>query len=364
MRMKSLNPFASLALISIFEVVSSTKTCNLTSDCKILETSVLYQEAKVGDTVTFQCIGVCNNNDNSWVNISWTSEKWIENMRLSGIRKMSIGDCNVLSLNLTIHVTSEKDFENSLKCRIQDEFTSTSSSEVKDAVLKRKKDPEISYWAGIIVAITLFSFTLFAAILMYVFNLELRLIYKDRFSSLNTNGKYDLFICYQSDEEGEFVAKFILPCLENILGYKCFIVDRNTACGEWLMDVIYCKIKQSRCFLLIVSEGIAQDTLCKFACERAVEEAKGPRGMKLICVKPPTPKRKKSRLDTELEENFAGIEPLNMICKLGRQIPKVDPKESTIKEKNRFWKKLCLQLPAKRNLAWLKLGRRDREIFI
>jgi hypothetical protein len=43
---------------------------------------------------------------------------------------------------------------------------------------------------------------------------------------------WDIFICYNPEESSNLVANFLLPKIENELGYSCFAFERDSLGGE------------------------------------------------------------------------------------------------------------------------------------
>jgi hypothetical protein len=56
----------------------------------------------------------------------------------------------------------------------------------------------------------------------------------NNFACTNFSDKclWDIFICYNPEESSNLVANFLLPKIENELGYSCFAFERDSLGGE------------------------------------------------------------------------------------------------------------------------------------
>ncbi|XP_061073377.1 interleukin-1 receptor accessory protein isoform X2 [Conger conger] len=152
---------------------------------------------------------------------------------------------------LVIQKFSSQDFRREYTCYALNSKGNASQR----AVLKLEPyvySVELGCVLGAVFLLTLIAFTVY-----HVFRLELLLLYRAYCGPYesDTDGKeYDVYISYaRNSEEEQFVLMTLRRVLENELGYKVFIFDRDSLPGGTITDETLSCVGRSRCLMVVLS---------------------------------------------------------------------------------------------------------------
>ncbi|XP_068086537.1 interleukin-1 receptor accessory protein-like 1 [Anabrus simplex] len=198
-------------------------------------------------------------------------------------------------------------------------------------------------YKGTIIILVVFT-SLFVVIITAVtrWHLELQLLWKDRMGKLEEDDDrlYDVFVCYDQ-EDAEYVLNTLVPVLEQHCQYNCFAWERDILAGEWIPETYSQRVRQSRRFLMVLSQALANNTWCIYALYVAID-AMLSRKSRIICIL-------LQDIDWDavtVEDGRPGNCTLHQVTRVVRII-RWDPRPTS---KKKFWKKLRLYLPPRRSL--------------
>ena len=112
-----------------------------------------------------------------------------------------------------------------------------------------------------------------------------------KFHPENVPFVYDAFVSY-SNEDQEWLDAELLPHLEEKIGLKLCIHERNFTAGLPIIENIVQSLEQSRSCLIILSDGYAKSEWCNFElnCAYQMFSAQN-RSIVVIVLEEPSPEK-------------------------------------------------------------------------
>ncbi|KAJ8368175.1 hypothetical protein SKAU_G00082030 [Synaphobranchus kaupii] len=193
---------------------------------------------------------------------------------------------------------------------------------------------ELGCGLGVILLLMLTVFVVY-----HTFRLELLLLYRAHcgLDESATDGKeYDVYISYaRNSEEEKFVLMTLRSVLENELGYKVFIFDRDSLPGGTITDETLSCVGRSRCLMVVLSPRyVLQGTQALLELKAGLDSMAHAGGLRVILVQYQPISR-----DSWVRELRRARVALALIRWKG---------EKSSDLSSRFWKQLQLELPVRR----------------
>ncbi|KPP62395.1 interleukin 1 receptor accessory protein precursor-like [Scleropages formosus] len=192
-----------------------------------------------------------------WWEVSGQTLGQLGDPRFSSTSEVSedrLGDRTVENV-LQIQTFSSQDLNKEYSC-----FAQNSRNRVSRVALLRAEEylPHVELGLGLAVP-TVIVLVLF--VVYHVFQLELLLLYRSRCvcHRVDPDGKeFDVYISYaRNSAEEQFVHMTLRRVLENELGYKVCIFDRDSLPGGTITDETLSFVGRSRCLIVVLSPAYA-----------------------------------------------------------------------------------------------------------
>nr|XP_006813208.1 PREDICTED: interleukin-1 receptor-like 1-like [Saccoglossus kowalevskii] len=121
-------------------------------------------------------------------------------------------------------------------------------------------EPQSPYlYILIIIGVIIIFILPLGLLIRYKFGLDIQLLWKYKIRKVDTDGKtYDVFISHIGSEKTVKFCKKLLEYLENKWGFKTCLVERDLLAGVATCDNIVESVKDSSCFLLVLTPDYIQ----------------------------------------------------------------------------------------------------------
>ncbi len=134
----------------------------------------------------------------------------------------------------------------------------------KPPVCRRITDFTLNWELGILIVIVFLCFVVLVALMCYAKCKRRREEGRGR--------RYDGFVCYNFEENGDFVFSVLLPGLEKDLDTILFICDRDFVPGKLIQDNIQFAVQNSNSAILLMSQGFVNSPWCREEFNHCVTE--------------------------------------------------------------------------------------------